>query len=381
MTSIERILGSSLDELRATRSSVKWRFFEPDVLPVWVAEMDARPCPEVVDVVTRAVRDGDTGYAWAPPFIEAFTGFADRRWGWRPDPEQALLLPDVMIGIEEMLHTLTEPSSAVVVSPPCYDSFHGFVEAVGRRPVHARLDEAGRLDPETLAGAFAEAGRGSAYLLANPANPTGVAHTRAELAMLAGLADEHGVLVLSDEIHAPLVRPGVEFTPYLSVPEAAKGIALVSASKSWNLAGLKAALAFPGAAAAERLASLHEVVTHGANHLGVLAQSAAYEHGEPWLDQLLGELDDNRLLLEKQLGDHLPGVRMMPAEATYLAWLDCSALGLADPATEFLERGRVALSAGTRYDREQGSQWARFNLATSPEVIEEAVRRMARTLG
>lgn len=381
MTSNPRILGSSLDELRATRSSVKWRFFEPDVLPVWVAEMDARPCPEVVEVVTRAIRDGDTGYAYAPPFVESFVNFAKRRWDWSPDAERSLLLPDVMIGVEEILQALTGPSSAVVVSPPCYDSFHGFVESVGRRPVHARLDADGRLDPTTLAHAFADAGPGSAYLLCNPANPTGAVHTREELVTLARLADEHQVLVVSDEIHAPLVRAGVTFTPYLSVPEAAAGIALVSASKSWNLAGLKAAIAFAGAAAADRLASLHEVVTHGANHVAVLAQTAAYEHGEAWLDQLLLEVDDNRRLLESLLAEHLPGVRMMPAEATYLAWLDCSALGLADPATTFHERGRVALSAGTRYDPEQGSQWARFNLGTSPKVIEEAVRRMARALG
>lgn len=375
-----RILDGTLDEIRAARSSVKWRLYEPDVLPVWVAEMDARPCEAVVETVTRALRDGDTGYAWAPPFVDAFTGFAGRRWGWKPDADRALLVPDVMIGIEELLRVLTEPSSAVVVSPPCYDSFHGFVESLDRRPVFARLDARGRLDPETLARAFAAAGRGSAYLLSNPANPTGVVHTADELAMLARLADEHGILVLSDEIHAPLVRPGVEFTPYLSVPEAANGITLASASKAWNLAGLKSALAFPGDEAVDRLGALHEVVTHGANHLGVLAQTAAYTHGEPWLDQLLGEVDDNRRLLESLLAAHLPGVRMLPADSTYLAWLDCSALGLEDPQATFLERGRVALAAGVRYDPEHGGQWARFNLGTSPQVIEEAVRRMARAI-
>lgn len=375
-----RILDGTFAELAAVRSSVKWRLFDPDVLPVWVAEMDARPCSAVVEAVTRAVRDGDTGYSWAPPFVEAFVDFAARRWHWKVDPQRPLQVPDVMIGIEEILHALTPPDAAVVVSPPCYDSFHGFVESIGRRPVHARLDEAGRLDPAALEQAFAAAGPGAAYLLANPANPTGVVHTPDELAMLARLADEHGVLVLSDEIHAPLVRRGVEFTPYLTVPEASAGIALVSGSKAWNLAGLKAALAVPGERAVEPLSRVHEVVTHGANHLGVIAQTAAYRDGEAWLDQVNDEIDANRTLLGSLLEEHLPEVRMLPAQATYLAWLDCRGLGLDDPAATFLERGRVALSGGARYDPEQGAQRARFNLGTSPEMIEEAVRRMARAV-
>lgn len=375
-----RILGESLDELRRTRTSLKWRAFGDEVLPVWVAEMDAAPCPPVVDAVTAAVARGDSGYPWAGPFVDAFADFAERRWKWAPETSGAVPVADVMIGIEELLHALTGPAAGVVVSPPCYDSFYGFVESVGRRLVEARLvagpDGSQRLDPATLEGAFAEAGPGSAYVLCNPQNPTGTVHTREELATVARLAAEYDVLVVSDEIHAPLVRPGVDFTPYLAVPEAAAGVAVVSASKAFNLAGLKAALVVPGPAAHETVAALHEVVTHGASHVGVLAQTAAWTCGDDWLDQLRGEIDDNRALLTRALGEALPEVVVTPADATYLAWLDCGALGLEDPAARFLERGRVALSAGTRYDR-TASGWARFNLGTSPEVIEEAVRRMA----
>lgn len=377
---MSRILGESLDELRRTRTSLKWRAFPGDVLPAWVAEMDARPCPAVVETVSAAVRHGDTGYPWAGPFVEAFGDFAKRRWDWAPDTSAAVPVADVMIGIEELLHALTGPAAGVVVSPPCYDSFYGFVESVGRRLVEARLvpdaDGSHRLDAAVLEAAFAEAGPGAAYVLCNPQNPTGTVHTRDELAMVARLAAEYDVLVVSDEIHAPLVRPGVEFTPYLSVPEAAAGVAVVSASKAFNLAGLKAALVVPGPDAHETVGALHEVVTHGASHLGVLAQTTAWTAGDEWLDQLRDEIADNRDLLVRTLGEALPEVVATPAEATYLAWLDCRALGLDDPAARFLERGRVALSAGTRYDR-TASGWVRFNLGTSPEVIEEAVRRMA----
>ncbi len=368
------ILGESLDQLRATRTSLKWRAFPPDVLPVWVAEMDARPCEPVVEAVGTALRRGDTGYPWAEPLVAAFGDFAKRRWDWSPEP--GTVVADVMIGIEELLHVLTPPGGAVVLSPPCYDSFYGFVASVRRRTVLAPLGADHRLDATALDRAFADAGPSSAYVLCNPQNPTGTVHTPEELATVARLAERHGVTVVSDEIHAPLVQPGTTFTPYLSLPEAARGIAVVSASKAFNLAGLKAALVVPGPEAREAVGELHEVVTHGANHLGVIAQTAAYSRGEAWLDQLLGEIRDRRTLLATLLAEHLPGVVATPAEATYLAWLDCSGLGLADPAGTFLARGRVCLSPGTSYDPD-GVQWARFNLATSAPVVAEAVRRMA----
>ncbi|HET7327131.1 MAG TPA: aminotransferase class I/II-fold pyridoxal phosphate-dependent enzyme [Nocardioidaceae bacterium] len=378
MTGHEPILGASLEELRATRSSVKWRAYPPDVLPAWVAEMDARPCAPVVEAVTAALRRGDTGYPWVRPFEDAFTGFAKRRWGWAPEPGP--VVADVMIGIAELLHVLTPTDGAVVLSPPCYDSFYGFVASVRRRLVTAPLSRRGgadhRLDPEALDRAFADAGPGSAYVLCNPQNPTGTVHTADELATLARIAGRRGVTVISDEIHAPLVQPGTTYTPYLAVPEAARGIAVVSASKAWNLAGLKAAMVVPGPEARDAVGALHEVVTHGANHLGVIAQTAAYAEGEAWLDQLLGEVADRRALLARLLAERLPAVVPTPAQATYLAWLDCRGLGLADPAEVFLERGRVAVSAGTLYDP-AATGWVRFNLATSAEVVTEAVARMA----
>ncbi|WP_235734500.1 aminotransferase class I/II-fold pyridoxal phosphate-dependent enzyme [Nocardioides alcanivorans] len=163
------------------------------------------------------------------------------------------------------------------------------------------------------------------------------------------------------------------------MPQAARGIAIVSGSKAWNLAGLKVALTVGGPEVTV-LAELHEVVTHGANHLAVLAQTAAYSEGEGWLDQVLGELTDRRALLADLLAEELPQVRIAPSAATYLSWLDCSALGLDDPTQTFLDKGRVALAQGWRYDPLRGRQWARINHATSPEVLTEAVRRMAASL-
>ena len=184
--------------------------------------------------------------------------------------------------------------------------------------------------------------------------------------------------MIADEIHAPLAHRDGEFVPYLTLPGAQRGIAVTSASKSWNLAGLRAALVLPGDDARDAVGQLHDVVRHGAQHVAILAQTAAYRDGGPWLVAARAELARNRELLSRLLAEHLPAVRVAPAAATYLAWLDCRELGMGpDPAAGFLRLGRVALSSGLIYDPDGGHGFARFNYATSPEIIDEAVRRMA----
>lgn len=379
------LLGATEAELRRDRTSVKWMAYPADVLPLWVAEMDVAPCPAVVEAVSAAMARGDTGYGWAPRYAAEVARYAEAAWGWPVDPSSMTVVADVMIGASELLRLLTDAGGPVVVSPPVYDSFFGFVEALGRRRVDAPLTADGRLDPEVLRRVFAEAtarGERAAYLLCNPQNPTGVVHTAAELAALASLANEFGVRVVADEIHAPLVHPGgAAFTPYLTVPGAENAFSVFSPSKGWNLAGLKSAVVVAGPAAGADRARLHEVHTHGSSHLGEIAHVAAMRDGGAWLAQLLGELVANRELLGRLLAEHLPAVRWIPPEATYLAWLDCRELGLGDdPAAVFRERGRVALGSGPRYDPAGGQGFVRLNLATSPALVEEAVRRMASVL-
>jgi cystathionine beta-lyase len=200
------------------------------------------------------------------------------------------------------------------------------------------------------------------------------------LASVAALAERYGVRVVVDEIHAPIVASGSLFVPYLSVAGAEAGISIISASKAWNLAGLKAAVAVAGPAAADDLARMPPWVQEGPSHVGVIAHTAALRYGDGWLDGVLAAIDDNRHLLATLLAQHLPAVRYEPSEATYVAWLDCRALGLGDdPAATFLERGRVALSAGPDFGT-GGAGHARLNLATSPQVLTEAVERMAAAL-
>jgi cysteine-S-conjugate beta-lyase len=365
----------TLDELR-TRTSVKWRLYPPDVLPLWVAEMDVPLAAPVVEAVTGAMRRGDTGYSYGSGYAEAFAGFARDRWGWEVVPDRTRVVPDVMLGSVELLRLVTRPGEGVVINPPVYPPFFAFVAHAGRQPVEAPLGPDGRLELEVLADAFARPDV-TAYLLCSPHNPTGAVHTAAELRAVAVLAEQHGVRVVADEIHAPIVLPGTTFVPYLSLPGTGRGFSLVSASKAWNLAGLKAALAVAGEEAGDELAAMPEEVGHGASHLGVMAHSAAFREGGAWLDGLLADLADNHALLDGLLREHLPAVRWPRGAGTYLAWLDGRGLGFgADPAAVLLERGRVALLSGTPFGT-GGAGFARLNLATTPALLTEAVERMA----
>jgi len=373
----------TLEQLRA-RTSVKWRQHPPEVLPLWVAEMDVPLAPAIVDAVSDAMRSGDTGYPCGTPYAEALADFAAARWGWRFDVAAAASVPDVMRGIVAVLGLLTGPGDAVVLNSPVYHPFYRYLAHMQRRVVEAPLGAEGRIDLESLAAALADAaagGRRCALLLCNPHNPTGTVHTRAELQAAGELAASYGARVLVDEIHAPLVYAPAEHVPYLSLPVGASAFALLSASKGWNLAGLKGAVAVAGELALAELERLPVEVSHGASHVGVIAHVAALRGGGAWLDQLLAALDANRTALGELLAARLPGIRYRPPQGTYLAWLDCRALGLGDdPAAAFLARGRVALSSGPDFGSGGGGH-ARLNFATSPAILAEAVARMASAVG
>ncbi|GGZ19060.1 cystathionine beta-lyase [Streptomyces poonensis] len=374
----------SLGQLRR-RTSMKWRTYPEDVLPLWVAEMDVPLAEPVARAITEAVALGDTGYPAGTAYAEALAEFARKRWDWDGlTVRRTAIVPDVMLGVVEMLKLVSGPGDPVVVNSPVYPPFYQFVRHMGRPVIEAPLDPKGRIDFIALEGAFMRAARGAsrntgrpAYLLCSPHNPTGTVHTADELTRAARLARAYGLRVVADEIHAPLVSESASFVPYLSVPGGENGLSLMSASKGWNLAGLKAAVAIAGPAAADDLARLPEEVGHGPSHLGVIAHTAALRDGGDWLDAVLSGLDDNRRLLAGLLAEYLPAVRYTPAEATYLAWLDCRELGLGDdPADVFLRRGRVALNSGQDFGT-GGAGFVRLNLATSPDLITEAVLRMA----
>jgi len=363
-----------LVELRE-RTSIKWSHYAPDVLPCWVAEMDV-PQPEpVIRAVTEAMRRGDTGYDSEGLNGEALAPFVRDLYGWEIDASTTRSVPDVMVGAAEVLSLLTERGGPVVINPPVYPPFAQFVEHAGRRVVRAPLGDDGRLDLDVLDAAFARS-RGGAYLLCHPHNPTGAVHTPDELAAVGELARRHGVRVVADEIHAPLVLRGT-FTPTTSViPDA---IALHSASKAFNLAGVKSAVAVPGPDAVDDLARLPEIIRHGVSHLGTIAHAAAYGEGRGWLEEVVDGLRANQALVASLLAEQVPRARWQPPDATYFAWIDLRAYG-ADPSRDLLVRGRLAVNDGATFG-ERGRGFVRLNLAASTATLTEAVRRMTTALG
>ncbi len=373
-----------LDVLRQRRSS-KWREYPADVLPLTVAEMDFALAAPVAAALHEAVERSDAGYAMARPDLgRSLAGFAASRWGWDLDPASVTAVTDVGVGVVELLRVLTRPGDAVVISPPVYPPFFDWVPEAGARVLEVPLacGAAGwRLDLAALEAAFAT--HPAAYVLCNPHNPVGRAHTADELAALVRLARIYQVAIVSDEIHGPLVLPGATFTPLLTVPGAAEvAVSVLSASKAWNLAGLKcAAVVTAGPRMAAVTSRFPPDTRWRIGHFGVMATVAAFTAGEPWLDQLLATLDHRRAFLSGLLRERLPMLTWHPPEATFLAWLNCSALGRDNQARErFLDHGRVALEPGLRFGA-AGSGYARLNFATSTGILDQATAQMARSAG
>jgi cystathionine beta-lyase len=351
------------------------------VLPAFVAEMDFDLAEPVTQAVIAAMQRGDAGYGYKGALGEAYAGFAAERLGWRPDPDRVFAIPDVMTGLAEVISAITPPGCGIVINPPVYPPFWFRFGFSGRRIIEAPMTRSadGRydLDPAAIDAALSEPGA-AAYLLCSPHNPTGNVWSADQLAMVADLCQQHGAVLLVDEIHAPLVLAGARYTPFLSIDHemTERAYTFSSASKGWTIPGLKCGVAVTGSGeGCKLLAERWEALLPG--NLGVLASVAAFTGGLPWLDALLGQLAENRALAGRLLAEHLPQAGYAPPQASFLAWVDCRRLGLGDdPAAAFLERGRVALTPGPAFGG-QGKGFARLNMGTSPELLTEAILRMA----
>ncbi len=379
---IEPLRALPLDELRGRRSA-KWRSYPDDVIPLFVAETDYPLAPAISRALQEAVSRGDTGYTPADPGVTAaYTAFASRRLGWEPDPARMRITGDVIMGVVEILRRVIVPGDRVVITPPVYPPFFEAVPEAGGivQPVPLRDAGAGcGLDLEGIEAAFRDGAR--AILLCNPHNPTGTIHAPDVLRQLAEIAVRHGAVVVSDEIHAPLPRSGRVVTPFLSVSdEAARcGYAVVSASKAFNLAGLKCAIMV---AAHERthavLRALPDEVSWRTGLFGALATVAAFsDESDAWLDAQALALDANVELLRTLLAAHLPDAGYRPPDAGYLGWVDLSRYGWGDtPARRILREARVAVHSGPAFGA-GGAGHIRLTLGCAPEVLAEAIERIA----
>ena len=374
-----------LDEaqLRAA-GGLKWTAF-PGCIGAFVAEMDFGTAPPVAQALQQAIAGGRTGYptpALSRELAEACAHWQSARYGWTVAPERIHAVGDVLGALEAVLAHFVADKAPVVLPTPAYMPFRPLIELHGHPVIevpHLLEDGRWRMDLDAVDAALR---RGAGLvLLCNPQNPTGRVFAADELRALAAVVDRHGARVFSDEIHAPLVLDDARHVPYASVSEAAAAHAItaVSASKGWNLAGLKCAqLVFGNDDDLARWRRMALLAGHGAAALGMVATIAAWRDGGPWLEHVLGYLRGNRDRLVDDLRRHLPEAGLVPPQGTYLAWIDCRALRLpADlaPARFFLRQAKVALTDG-RECGEAGTGFVRFNFAMPAPLLREAVERM-----
>ncbi|QAY70148.1 MalY/PatB family protein [Xylanimonas protaetiae] len=374
----------TLDQLRAVPSE-KWSTY-PDAIGAFVAEMDFGTAPAVRRALHDAVDTGQLGYLSGPPVArmqEAYTGFAKRRFGWSVDPERVRPVPDVLAAFEATVRHLTPEGSPVVLPTPAYMPFAPFLHDLGREVIPVPFARDGGRSVHDLDAVDAAFARGAGLLvLVNPHNPTGRVFERAELEALSAVVARHGGRVFADEIHAPLVYAGHAHVPYASVSPttAAHTVTATSASKAWNVPGLKAAqLVLTDDDAAETWQRRCTWTEHLAATPGVLAHAAAYDAGEDWLADVLAYLDGSRRLVADHLAAHLPEVGHTPPEGTYLAWLDLRRYALDRPTAWLREHAGVALADG-RHCGAAGDGFVRLTLATPRPVLREILDRVTTAL-
>ncbi|UJH70644.1 MalY/PatB family protein [Ornithinimicrobium sp. INDO-MA30-4] len=356
---------------------MKWALDEPGVIPAWIAEMDFAVAPAISEVVKDYVASDVFGYPdirLNPQVIDAFVAFVDRRWGATIEPERVMITGDVMEGMRLVLSHIA-PAGPVIVPTPVYPPFLVMTRDMGREVIEVQMsDDTPNLDLAAIEAAAANGAQ--ALLLCQPHNPLGRVWTRDELTQIRDIARAYGVHVISDEIHAPLVWPGVELTSYASVTdETDLATVLMSATKSFNMPGLRCAQVVSSRAEDhETLSSLHPVLNHSMSTLGMRASIAAFTESDEWLDAVRTRSAENHALITALLADQLPEVSCLPAQATYLAWIDVSRVATDDPMAG-------ALAAGVRLDGQNYGAGTdghlRVNLATSSDRVREIVRRLS----
>ena len=377
----------TIERLREV-GSYKWSAV-PGAIGAFVAEMDFGLAPAIRTELAAALESGLTGYlppALAQRMSEACARWQEDRYGWVVPAERIRPIGDVLTALHATIEHFTAPGSKIVLPTPSYMPFLGIPAQHGREVVAVPMVmEDGRfvLDLDGIERAFADGG--GLLVLCNPYNPVGRVFTREELEAVAQIVSRHGGRVFSDEIHAPLVYAPHRHVPYASISPAtaAHTITATSASKSWNLPGLKTAqIILTGEDDLEvwRTPAVSRA-EHGASTLGIIANAAAYENGGGWLDDVLAYLDGNRRRLGALLAQDIPAMGYVPPEGTYIGWLDARGLGLdGSPADFFREKAGVALTDGAACGA-AGEGYLRFILATPRPIIEQAVRQMAEALG
>lgn len=366
------------------------RGHDPDLLSLWVADMDFATAPEIVQAICERAQHGIFGYTEpGPAYLQAFNAWCSDRYGWQAPAEQVTVTPGVVYALAAAVRAFTEPGDAVIVQQPVYYPFTGVVEANGRTLANVPLTFDGTrysIDFDAFEHTAEESGA-RLFLLCNPHNPAGRAWTAEELMRLASICKRHGIIAVSDEIHMDFARPGHKHVSFATLDDISgspidldgKFVVCTSASKTFNLAGLQVAnVTIPDEEL--RRAFRREINASGysqPNTLGIVATQAAYEHGGAWLSELKDYLEGNWEMLTNTLAQHAPMLRLVEAESTYLAWIDCRALGLDAARLErFIEdEAGLWLDCGHIFG-EGGEGFIRINIATQRAYLAQALDQL-----
>lgn len=375
---------------RRGTGSYKWdSAADADVLPLWVADMDFPTAPAVREALARRVEHGVFGYTSVPDaYYDALIEWMRRRHGLTIGCSDVIYTSGVVPAISAIIKALTRPGDGVIVQTPVYNCFFSSIRNNGCRQIDApliRRDFADgtftyEMDFDGLERAASDP-RNRLMLLCNPHNPAGRAWTRDELAAVYGICRRHGVTVVSDEIHCELTMPGISYTPMASLSEDAyrDTVTCLSPSKAFNTAGLQIANIVTGDARRRYMIdrAINDNEVCDVNPFGVVALIAAYNEGAPWLDSLRGYLHGNYMFLRDFFAERLPQLPVCRLEATYLAWVDISPLGVDSDTLEnlLIERARVWVNAGAMYGADG---YIRINMATSRAVLADGLERLAR---
>ena len=384
---LKQAIDATTPAMLRARGSFKWTAPGPAGFGAAVAEMDFGAAPAILDALAALSADANFGYlspVLADEMAAACAEFQHHRYGWAVDPALVHNVPDVLKALELAITRFSRPGSPVILPTPAYMPFLTVPAFLGREIIQVKMIEDDgffTFDLDAIEAAFRAGGH--LLIFCNPYNPLGRVFTGAEIAQLTGVVDRHGGRVFADEIHGPLVYPGRRHIPYAatSPTAAAHTLTATSASKAWNLPGLKCAqVILSSDPDREVWAAMGFFASHGASNPGVVANIAAYRHGEAWLDEVLDYLDDNRRLLAL-LRRHLPQVRYRPPDGTYLAWLDCTAMDLpGSPGALVTERAQVTVIDGPAFG-DGGPGAFRLNFATPQPILTEMAERIAAALG
>ena len=372
---------------RRNTESNKWHKFPPEILPLWVADMDF-PSPEpVIRALRERVEHGFFGYgAEQPEFHEVTCDRLLKRYGWKVSPEALVLLPGVIAGFNMAARAVASPGDGILMQLPVYPPILRLPDNVkmSRDGVDLVRGAEGRytIDLDAFERAITPLTR--MFLLCNPHNPVGRVFTREELARMAEICLRRGLVICADEIHGELIYSGHQHVPIASLdPEIeARTITLMATSKTFNLAGLRCAVAvIPNQALREKFVAARLDMVQTPNILGYTAMLAAYRDGQPWLDDLLRYLESNRDFLVKHVRNNFPGIEVGVPEATYLAWLDCRKARIPnnDPFTFFLDTGKVSFNDGATFGR-GGQGFVRMNFGCPRSLLVEGLERMGTAL-